>query len=144
MTTSNTAGLTPAGPQIWPTLRCRDLRTLIGFYEAAFGFRAGVAYPDHTGQLVHAELAGPRGGGIMLGLDGNDYVDPRQRMPVAPIRCYVVEPDPDALFFRAIAAGADVVREPYDTPHGTRDCELQDPEGNRWLFGTSPGELPAP
>ncbi|WP_020673311.1 VOC family protein [Amycolatopsis nigrescens] len=126
----------PGQPQIWPTLRSPNLRPLIDFYVAAFGFVETAAFADADGQVLHAELVGPRGGGLILGLEDGGYVTP---LPRAAMRCYVVEPDPDALFARAVAAGADVVREPYDAPHGSRDCELRDPEGNHWLFGTYAG-----
>jgi uncharacterized glyoxalase superfamily protein PhnB len=43
------------------------------------------------------------------------------------------------VFERAVAAGATVVAEPYDTDHGSHDCTLLDPEGNHWQFGTYPG-----
>lgn len=125
---------------IYPTLRSADLRTLIDFYVAAFGFTEVHAIPDQEGRIIHAQLAGPRGGGVMLGLH-HDLLSvelaqhDQHALPSAPVRCYVVEPDADALFARAVAAGAGVVREPHTTPHGTRDCELRDPDGNHWLFG---------
>jgi uncharacterized glyoxalase superfamily protein PhnB len=40
---------------------------------------------------------------------------------------------------RAIAAGAEVVRELNDADYGSRDVGFRDPEGNRWSFGTYPG-----
>ena len=42
----------------------------------------------------------------------------------------------DALFERAKAAGAAVVREPFDTDYGSRDFTVRDPEGNLWMVGT--------
>ena len=33
----------------------------------------------------------------------------------------------DALFAKAVAAGADVVQEPKDQPYGVRDCAVRDP-----------------
>ena len=53
---------------------------------------------------------------------------------------YVVTDDPDALFARAKAAGAPVVRELHETDYGSRDFAVRDPEGNLWSFGTYPGE----
>ena len=53
---------------------------------------------------------------------------------------YVVTDDPDALHARAVAYGAKVTQEPYDTDYGSRDFAVADPEGNRWSFGTYPGE----
>ncbi|MER5326353.1 VOC family protein [Streptosporangium roseum] len=127
-------------PQIYPTLQSADLRALIDFYVAAFGFTEVVAIPDADGRVMHAELAGPRGGGVTLGLEHNllnaehaQYAP--HTLPAAPVCCYVVEPEVDALFARAVAAGAEVVREPHATPHGSRDRELRDPDGNHWLFG---------
>ncbi len=128
---------TPA-PQVWPTLRARDARALIDFYVAAFGFAEVVAYTDDTGRVVHAELAWPLGGGVML---GQGPAGDEGHWPLRPgtFGCYVVCDDPDALFARAVAAGATVLREPYDQDHGSRDCALTDPEGNHWQFGTYRG-----
>jgi uncharacterized glyoxalase superfamily protein PhnB len=53
---------------------------------------------------------------------------------------YVVTADPDALHARAVAHGAKVTMELYDTDYGSRDFAIEDPEGNRWSFGTYPGE----
>ena len=44
--------------------------------------------------------------------------------------------DPDALFERASATGAEVVQELIDTDYGSRDFSVRDPEGNIWSFGT--------
>jgi uncharacterized glyoxalase superfamily protein PhnB len=52
---------------------------------------------------------------------------------------YVVTPDPDALHARAAAHGAKITQGPYDTDYGSRDFAIEDPEGNRWSFGTYSG-----
>jgi uncharacterized glyoxalase superfamily protein PhnB len=52
---------------------------------------------------------------------------------------YVVTSQPDALFARATAAGAEVLTELTDTDYGSRDFAVRDPEGNRWYFGTYRG-----
>ena len=49
---------------------------------------------------------------------------------------YVVVDEPDSLFQRARAAGAEVVRELQDTDYGSREFGVLDPEGNKWHFGT--------
>ena len=54
--------------------------------------------------------------------------------------CYVVCRDPDEVHRRAVAAGARVTREPFDTDYGSRDFSLEDPEGHGWHFGTYAGE----
>ena len=53
---------------------------------------------------------------------------------------YVVTDEPDALYERARAAGAEIVSAPHDTDYGSRDFAARDPEGNRWSFGTYRGE----
>jgi uncharacterized glyoxalase superfamily protein PhnB len=45
----------------------------------------------------------------------------------------VVVDDLDAHWERARAAGARVLTDPDETPHG-RQYRAEDPEGHRWLF----------
>ena len=42
--------------------------------------------------------------------------------------------DCDALFEKAVAAGAEVVQEPMDQPYGVRDCAVRDPSKNMVRF----------
>ncbi len=125
-------------PQVWPTVRARDGYGLIRFLVDAFGFEQTAVHGD--GDVVHhAELAWPLGGGIMLGSVRSDPDDP---WPVPPgsFGAYVVTDDPDALYARAVAAGASIVRELHETDYGSRDFAAHDPEGNFWSFGTYRGE----
>ncbi len=127
-------------PQVWPTLRARDARALIRFLVEAFGFEDTVVYGDGD-RVDHAQLSWPLGGGIMLGSAREEEV--ADTWPLAPgtFGAYVVTDDPDALFARAAAAGAQVMSELHDTNYGSRDFAVRDPEGNRWSFGTYRGEL---
>jgi uncharacterized glyoxalase superfamily protein PhnB len=127
---------TPA-PRVWPTLRAHDARALIRFLVDAFGFEETVVYGEGD-RVDHAQLDWPEGGGIMLGSareDGADAVS-----PPGMSSAYVVTAKPDELCERARAAGAEITTEPYDTDYGSRDFAARDPEGNRWSFGTYPGE----
>jgi uncharacterized glyoxalase superfamily protein PhnB len=68
----------------------------------------------------------------------------RPDSPLAPIppgvgSVYIVAEDVDALFARATAAGAKVLRELADTDYGSRDFVVADPEGVIWSFGTYAG-----
>jgi uncharacterized glyoxalase superfamily protein PhnB len=123
---------------VWPTLRASDAPALIRFLVDAFGFEETAVYAD-GGIVQHAELSWPPGGGIMLG-----SVRPSGTGEPGPARpggfsAYVVTDEPDALFARATAAGAKVVRELHDTDYGSRDFAVLDPEGNNWSFGTYRG-----
>jgi uncharacterized glyoxalase superfamily protein PhnB len=128
---------TPA-PQVWPTLRARDARGLISFLVEAFGFEETAVYGDGD-RVDHAQLSWPLGGGIMLG-SARDTADDAWPLEPGSFGAYVVTDDPDALFARATAAGAQVLRELDDTGYGSREFAVRDPEGNRWSFGTYRGE----
>jgi uncharacterized glyoxalase superfamily protein PhnB len=52
---------------------------------------------------------------------------------------FQAERPPDALFARATAAGAEVVRGLKDEDYGSRGFTVRDPEGNHWSFGTYRG-----
>jgi uncharacterized glyoxalase superfamily protein PhnB len=126
-------------PQVWPTLRARDARGLIRFLVEAFGFEETVAYGEGD-RVDHAQLSWPPGGGIMLGSvreqsDGDTW-------PLQPgtFGAYVVTDDPDAVYARATAAGAQITTPMNETNYGSRGFEARDPEGNRWSFGTYRGE----
>ena len=123
----------PPPPQVWPTLRARDARSLIRFLVDAFGFEETAVYGDgdHVG---HAELAWPNGGGIMLGSARTGPDDPWP-LPPGGTGCYVVTDDVEALHARAVAAGAEVMYGPHDTDYGSREFAVRDPEGNQWSFG---------
>jgi uncharacterized glyoxalase superfamily protein PhnB len=122
-------------PSVWPSLRAADAHGLIRFLVDAFGFEATVVYED-GGQVTHAELAWPPGGGVMVGSakDGDELA----HRP-GTTACYVVTDDPDRLHDRAVAAGAQIVRPLHDTDYGSRDFTARDPDGNTWSFGTYRG-----
>lgn len=75
----------------------------------------------------------------MFGTAGKDDSPFGQRTP-GNDSVYVVCDDPDTLFKRAVAAGAEVVRDLADADYGSRGFTVRDPEGNLWSFGTYAGE----
>ena len=115
---------------IIPTLRYQDAPAAIDFLERAFGFERKAVYGE--GDVVHhAELTHGRGM-VMLGSTGRG--DPQ--FDTARSSAYVIVADPDALYDRARAAGAEITRELQDTDYGSREFSARDPEGNVWSFGT--------
>ena len=125
-------------PQVWPTLRARDARALIRFLVEAFGFEETAVYGEGD-RVDHAQLSWPPGGGIMLGSARSQADDPWALVP-GTFGGYVVTDDPDALYERAIAAGAQVIRPPGTPDYGGREFSVTDPEGNHWSFGSYRGE----
>jgi len=134
MTTTNS-------PTVWPILTYRDARAAIAFLTEAFGFetRAAHAREGDDSIIEHAEMRWPLGGGVMFGTAGKDDSAFGQRVP-GNDSVYVVTDDPDALFARAVAAGAEVLSGLADKDYGSRDFTVRDPEGNIWSFGTYAGE----
>jgi uncharacterized glyoxalase superfamily protein PhnB len=126
---------------VWPCLSYRDARAGAAFLRDAFGFEETASYAreDDPSIIEHAEMRWPLGGGIMFGTALKDDSPFGQRLP-GNDSLYIVTDDPDGLFARATAAGAEVVRGLRDEEYGSRGFTVRDPEGNLWSFGTYSGE----
>lgn len=127
-------------PTVWPCLSYRDARAAIAFLRDAFGFEEAAVYPRESDPAIieHAEMRWPLGGGVMFGTSEKDDTPFGRRLP-GNDSIYVVCDEPDALFARATAAGAEVVRGLRDEDYGSRGFTVRDPEGNLWSFGTYRG-----
>ncbi|MCU1643614.1 MAG: hypothetical protein JWN03_3889 [Nocardia sp.] len=122
---------------VWPTLVYRDARAAIRFLEQAFGFETTASYG--VGDVVdHAELAWPGGGAVMLGSVREGVAQSCQSPGAGSI--YIALDDPDSLYARAKAAGAEITRELTDeTDYESRGFTCRDLEGVYWSFGTYRG-----
>jgi uncharacterized glyoxalase superfamily protein PhnB len=131
--------VTTTAPTVWPALRYTDARAAIRFLVEVFGFEERLVVPGEGDRdVAHAELRWPLGGGVMLGSTSHvEGVHEHMRPGLA--WCYVVTDEPDALFARATAAGAEVVQGLKDEDYGSRGFTVRDPEGNSWSFGTYRG-----
>ena len=126
---------------IWPTLLYADAPAAIDFLEKAFGFETSLVVPNESDSTIieHAQLVWPEGGGIMLG-SANREGNPFSMRPTGAGSAYVVTDHPDAVYDRAVAAGAEVFAPLKDEDYGSRGFSVTDPEGNIWSFGTYTGE----
>lgn len=126
---------------IWPCLAFRDARASADFLVRAFGFEQSEIYAREGDPSIveHGELRWPLGGGIMFGSTDRDETPFGQRPP-GTASIYICCDEPDALFARATAAGAEVIRGLRDEDYGSRGFSVCDPEGNLWSFGTYRGE----
>jgi uncharacterized glyoxalase superfamily protein PhnB len=133
--------MTTSHPSVWPCLSYHDARAALDFLAKAFGFEETACYArdDDASVVEHAEMRWPLGGGIMFGTAEKDDTPFGQRVP-GNDSIYVVCDDPDALFERATAAGAEVVRGLKDEDYGSRGFTVRDPEGSLWSFGTYAGQ----
>ncbi len=138
-----------AWPRVVPMLNYENAEAAIAFLGEAFGFRERQRFVDVRGKLTDAILDVPGGGVVMLGEGIPAYQGPRrhretceaaQRWQDTP---YIVDgvlvtvADVDRLHTRARDAGAVILSEPEDTPHG-RQCRVEDPEGHRWMLMSEP------
>ncbi|PKV79833.1 VOC family protein [Nocardia fluminea] len=126
---------------IWPCLAFDDARAMIQFLTTAFDFDVTAVYArDNDDSVIeHGELRRPGGAGIMFGSTGRDD-SPFGTRPPGVANLYLVVDNPDALYDRAKAAGATIIRELRDEDYGSRGFSAADPEGNLWSFGTYRGE----
>ncbi|MFK8253742.1 VOC family protein [Ancylobacter terrae] len=127
----------PVPGDIIPFLRYADPRAAIAWLGQAFGFEPILVVDGDNGTIAHAELR-LGSGAIMIGgakKDGLGMVSPTEAGG-ATQGIYVVIADADALWAKATAAGAEVVMPIYDTPYGSREFAVRDPEGHLWSLGT--------
>lgn len=129
-------GMTDNAPTIYPALSYNDAAAALGWLVDAFGFGVVMDMRNEDGTLGHGELSFGTGM-IMLGQSKPDlgWVSPRD-LPAVAQTIYAYAADPDGHCARARAAGAKIIREPYDTEYGSREYSALDPEGHTWSFGT--------
>jgi len=121
-----------------PALRYEDALAAMAFLCEAFGFeRHLVIAEDPPSRIVHHAQLVLGGSMIMLGSARNDALStlvglttPRHAGGVTGMICGVVA-DPDAHHERAKAAGARIIRAPYDNEgYPGRAYDARDPEGH--------------
>src|SRR5690606_9565257 len=89
------------------------------------------------GTIAHCELQ-LGSGVVMLGSDRQDDLRLRSPLDLGGTNqgIYICLAEIDDHCARARQAGAEIVRDPFETPYGSRDYMARDPEGNLWAFGT--------
>ena len=131
---------------ITPHLVVRDVPRAVEFYRRAFGAEELLRNltPD-GGAVLHCEL--------LLGESRffvNEEFPEHAVSPAAlggsPVTLHLYVEDVDAVYQRAVAAGAEVVFPLQDCFWGDRYAQLRDPFGHRWsvasrLEDLSPAEL---
>lgn len=120
---------------IYPYLCVRDAAGALEFYTRAFGGVELFRLTEPGGRIGHAEM---RIGAatIMLSDEYPEYgrLGPgtdRTTSMILHIHCA----DVDALFERAVSAGATVVRPIANQFYGERTGTVRDPYGHQWLLG---------
>lgn len=130
----------PANPvpgDLVPFLRYADPRLAMVWLGDTFGFSPIMVIEGEDGGVAHAELRLGTSA-IMLGVLKDDRLGMRTPTQAGGVTqgIYVVVPDADALWQRAVGADAEIVMDIYDTPYGSREFAVRDPEGHLWSVGT--------
>jgi len=129
-------------PGLIPYMTVQDAAKAIEFYKNAFGFEeVGVSYDDNK-KPVHVEMRlhdalimfAPEG---VYGMDNKSPIG--SGIKAMPLNLYVYCKDVDALYDKAIKAGAKSKMAPNDGFWGDRYCALVDPDGYEWSFATHLG-----
>jgi uncharacterized glyoxalase superfamily protein PhnB len=126
------------GSTVIPSLRYRDAPAAVTWLAEAFGFEERLVVPTEDGRIAHAQMTYGTGM-VMFGSiwdDDMNVTTPQALSGASTHGIYVIVEDPDAHHARAVAAGAEIVRELRDEDYGSRGYSARDPEGHLWHFGT--------
>jgi PhnB protein len=132
--TKSPAQSTSVKTSIAPMLSVRRGANAVDFYKAAFGAKVLFRLDGEDGGVV-AQLA----------VSGSDFwvadESPAHQnfspetLGGASARMVMVVEDPDAMFDRAVKAGATSVHPVADQPYGWRVGRVVDPYGHHWEIG---------
>ncbi len=128
---------------VTPYLVQGDAKRAIEFYRKAFGAETRMSMPGPEGRVMHAEVK--IGDSMIFLSDEFPEMSPETKSPqsagcvTGTIFLYV--PDVDAVFKRAVEAGARVVMPVADMFWGDRFGKVADPFGHHWGIATHKEDL---
>lgn len=132
--------------KLTPYLAAKDASAAIDFYLRAFGATETSRWTEReSGKIGHAEVSI---GEVRIFLadewsEGGVYAPSRDQVGGHSVSLVLEVDDADAVFDRAVEAGATVERPVTDQPYGARGGWLIDPAGHRWSI-TTPGVEASP
>jgi uncharacterized glyoxalase superfamily protein PhnB len=128
-------GWTP-GPEglrsVQPYLHLREAHKMIPFMETVFGAEALGVHKSPQGAVLHATI---RIGNATLEID-----EAHGEYQPMPCHLHVYVPDTDAVYARALQAGATSIEAPRNAPYGDRAAGVKDAWGNSWFIATYLGK----
>jgi uncharacterized glyoxalase superfamily protein PhnB len=113
---------------VTPYLVVQGAARLIEFMTQAFGAEEIYRSPKPDGTLGHCQ--------VRIGDSMVELADGSEQWKVRPCNLHLYVPDTDAVYHRAIAAGATSLFEPSNTSYGDRSGGVTDPSGNQWYIAT--------
>ncbi len=123
---------------IAPYLSVSNAPEMIDFYKLAFGAIESYRLRMPDGKIGHAEIK-IGAATIMLADEFPEMglLSPKsQSIARSPVAIHLYVEDVDAVYTRAIAAGATSVKAPEDEFFGERNAHLTDPSGHLWFLSS--------
>ena len=135
-------------PRLSPYLAVDDGAGAIDFYCGVLGAKERMRMPAPGGKIGHAELE--FGDSLIMLADEAPevgHLGPRS-VGGTPVSLSMYVEDVDAVFNRALEAGATALRQPENQFYGDRSASFEDPFGHKWHVAThvedvSPDEMAA-
>ena len=121
---------------VQPYLYFKNSAEAIAFYSKVFGATERMRMPDKDGRIMHAEIN--IGDSCIMMADESPAVGAysTEHYGGAPMSLMIYVDDCDAVYKRAVDAGAKSLREPADQFYGDRMAGVADPFGFQWWIGT--------
>jgi uncharacterized glyoxalase superfamily protein PhnB len=113
---------------VTPYLIVNGAARLLEFVHQAFGADNIYRFDRPDGTVMHASFR--------IGDSIIECAEARPEFPAMPTGLHLYVADADAVYAKAIAAGAKSLREPADQPYGDREGDVIDPCGNQWYIAT--------
>ena len=115
-------------PDVQPYLHPLRAEPVVNFLKRAFGAEELGRYTSPDGVIHHTTLK--------IGTSHLEMGEAQGKYQPMKSMFYLYVPDVDAMYKRAIAAGATSIHEPKDQPYGDRVGAVADAFGNEWYMGT--------
>lgn len=129
-------------PTVTPHIVCDGASDAIDFYKRAFGAEELARVPGPGGRLMHAMIV-ISGSPIMLADENREWgCQGPKTLGGTPVTIHLQVPDADAVFDRAVQAGAKVAMPLADMFWGDRYGQVQDPWGHVWSVATHVRDVP--
>lgn len=121
---------------VQPYLMIDGAAAAIEFYKEAFGATERLCMKQPDGRVGHAEIE--IGDSCVMMADENEQLQAFSPTHYggSSVSLLIYSEDCDALYRRAIAAGAKSEREPADQFYGDRMAGVLDPFGYKWFIAT--------
>ena len=125
-----------------PYLIIKGAAAALEFYKKAFGATELLRMPKPDGRIGHAEIK--IGDSIIMLADEFPEIGARgpESYGGSPITIMLYVADVDAVFNRAVAAGAKVERPVANQFYGDRTGGIIDPFGHKWYLATHVEDVP--